>query len=833
MFHSTLLHQLEMLCEDLLGSSDAIAPFSFPQDRFAQFDDIVGSGDGYQQHPVIAHHAAVLGRVEPRSDRHDEREVACAIRQEPIGVSDDPRSIAIAPGCGIDRRRGDVDAMEFAAGGRAHGREMMALSATGIEDRAGDRCRAESDDRFDDRRGVAGIEKAPAGGDRLRGVSRIRRLAILRLQEIAVPASREVERVAPGAHEAARLLREGLVTFADGTEQSDQGVVMMPEVRRIVPAIALAILCCALAALPSQLFASLAPPPDGEQWTTLQVDEMTIFSNATDELTLRVATSLIRMRDAVAHITKLNVRSPVPTRVFIFRDEASFVAYRNVFMGERAKLVDGVFVSTRDMNYVLLRADMAEGIDRVVYHELTHSFIRNTISGLPFWFDEGIAEFYSTFVPLAESVKVGLPPAEHLELLRGEGLMPLRQLLQADRSRIDYREKRAGVFYAQSWLFVHYLLLDNPERHGQLGEFLTLLDEQTPLETAFTRAFHCTFQQMELELRQVLGRPAVKFVTYSLEDLDSRDAGDTHPVRHDELLAALGDLLAHGGTEASDDAAGMLTAALGENPHNATAMASLASIKAAAGRTAEAETLFAAATAGAATDRTYLLYGESIIARQKAMTAPEEELQRARVLFQKALAVNPNSPRAHAGLGATYTYIGQDAKKGITELEKSLALAPDQDDAAFNLALLYSRLGQKAEAEKLVNGVLTRDADADTLRRARENLLFADLKNANDLMHDKRYDEAIALWRSVMKATTNEELRQQVSVTLAEAEQYRLRAEQAAELQSAVTEANTGRYASALKRVERLIPLIEDQDLLKMANEFRAQVLEYARKKRP
>ena len=33
--------------------------------------------------------------------------------------------------------------------------------------------------------------------------------------------------------------------------------------------------------------------------------------------------------------------------------------------------------------------------DRVVYHELTHSFVKNTVANVPLWLSEGIAEYVS------------------------------------------------------------------------------------------------------------------------------------------------------------------------------------------------------------------------------------------------------------------------------------------------------------------------------------------------------------------------------------------------------------------------------------------------------
>ena len=121
---------------------------------------------------------------------------------------------------------------------------------------------------------------------------------------------------------------------------------------------------------------AIEPPREKERWTTLAIDELMVYSSANDATTRDVASDLVRLRGALAIVTKLKVRSPLPTRVYIFGDRRAFEQYCQASIN-RSDNLSGVFLSSRDGNHVLIDAN-ASGVDRVVFHELTHYFLRNT-----------------------------------------------------------------------------------------------------------------------------------------------------------------------------------------------------------------------------------------------------------------------------------------------------------------------------------------------------------------------------------------------------------------------------------------------------------------------
>ena len=84
--------------------------------------------------------------------------------------------------------------------------------------------------------------------------------------------------------------------------------------------------------------------------------------------------------------------------------------------------------------------------------------------------------------------------------------------------------------------------------------------------------------------------------------------------------------------------------------------------------------------------------------RERARRAAEGgDAARARVLFEEALALDPDSPGAHSDLGNAHLLLGEDAAAARC-YAAALALAPGHAPALANLGLLRARQGDRAGA---------------------------------------------------------------------------------------------------------------------------------------
>jgi len=75
-----------------------------------------------------------------------------------------------------------------------------------------------------------------------------------------------------------------------------------------------------LAALASPAVRAAELPREGDRWIELTTDDFTFFSNAGQRATREIASDLEELRSVLAHVTRFELDSPVPIRVYVFRN---------------------------------------------------------------------------------------------------------------------------------------------------------------------------------------------------------------------------------------------------------------------------------------------------------------------------------------------------------------------------------------------------------------------------------------------------------------------------------------------------------------------------------
>jgi len=120
--------------------------------------------------------------------------------------------------------------------------------------------------------------------------------------------------------------------------------------------------------------------------------------------------------------------------------------------------------------YVVLQMNLeGERPYHILYHEYTHTLVHLNFFHVPLWLDEGLAEYLGNASLGNKEVRIGLVPAGHLYVLQQNKLLPIETLLTVDHSSPYYNEaNRTSVFYAESWVLTHYLMLDQKARQDRL-----------------------------------------------------------------------------------------------------------------------------------------------------------------------------------------------------------------------------------------------------------------------------------------------------------------------------------------------------------------------------
>lgn len=233
-------------------------------------------------------------------------------------------------------------------------------------------------------------------------------------------------------------------------------------------------------------------------WRMLVTPRYTVLSQLNDRDTRAWAGEFDQFIASLSNLLKLNPATLPSLTVVLFLHDRDFDPYKPALPnGSQAHNVAGFFNRTETWG-VIGMADRAadEQTRRTIFHEGVHWLMSADPSPQPTWFSEGIAELFSTFGVVGDKVHWGEPIGGYLEELKANRLMPLKQLLERRESLFD-TDRGTNIYYAQSWAFVHFLLLSgHPERREMLARYLDAYHTKSA-EESFQAAFGANAAQVE------------------------------------------------------------------------------------------------------------------------------------------------------------------------------------------------------------------------------------------------------------------------------------------------------------------------------------------------
>jgi tetratricopeptide (TPR) repeat protein len=430
------------------------------------------------------------------------------------------------------------------------------------------------------------------------------------------------------------------------------------------------------------------------RWTRLRTPNFILLGENGDRPLRRVGERLEQFREVFARVFPSTRQTlPSPAIVYVFGSERAYQPFMPLFNGKRVD-VGGYFQGTAGAYYITLDTEAGDRAYPVIFHEYVHLLVGNAQADVPVWFSEGLAEYYSTYQLWGErEATLGRVHEGHVLNLR-ERFIPLSELLAVDHTSPLYNEgDRRSIFYAESWALVHYLLIGNPRREGQLAKYLQLYADGVPNDRAIAQAFGVTALQLEKELRQYVQQSAYHSTRVRFTDKVAidRDWQVDQPADADGQ-AALADLLL--AMRRYDEAAARVEAVLATTPGHARAQAILGRVRAAQGKPAEAMTLLDAAVKAAGDDYLPSYYQALVLLRGEGQTSAEitgDVARRGRALLQDATRLQPGLADAH-GLSAWASLAAGDPKAALDSAAKAFALSPRHEYALFHArARVYLR----------------------------------------------------------------------------------------------------------------------------------------------
>ena len=423
-------------------------------------------------------------------------------------------------------------------------------------------------------------------------------------------------------------------------------------------------------------------------WMQVRSTHFRVVGEASASTLRDVARRLEEFRNAVFQMLP-GRQSEVPTIVVLFADYASF---RPFGLSDMHREVPAYFVEGLDAAYVVaLLADPGDPYARL-RHEYTHAYAATAYANAPAWFNEELAEYFSTCTISEDGTRatVGGLITVYAGILRQHWL-PLHSVIGAARDSPLYQNaESAGTFYAESWALVHYLLEDS-SRRAQVHQFLTGWDPTTPPQEAFQSAFGCSIDQMESRLRDYVKRSAfASQVTVLPHAIADRTAAVAEQLGDGAVEARLGDLLAHLGR--TDEADQRLQSAVRLAPGLADGYMALGQLRLGQNRDVEAlEHLRKAAALGADDFDAQMSYGRALLARS-AMLSPEQSAEM-RAAFERAVTLRPISPEALSGAARAYLFEGKRLDQARALAERAAQIDPSNGDHQLLLARIQAQRG--------------------------------------------------------------------------------------------------------------------------------------------
>ena len=448
-----------------------------------------------------------------------------------------------------------------------------------------------------------------------------------------------------------------------------------------------------------------------ERWIRLSSPNFETVSNASEKKSRTLIRELEQFRQVFSELFHLT-NDRVPVTVFIFRNDKSFTPFKPVYEGKPAT-VAGFFQGGRDRNVIALNATGSENPLHVIFHEYVHLLTSDTPYPWPLWVEEGLAEFYSTFQVRGRELKLGAPIPRHAETLRRTRMYSVENLFSIGHDSSEYNETRKqGVFYAQSWALVHYLMLhEKAKLRPQFVRFVQLLWRGVEPVEAFQQAIEVPFKALQSELQKYVRQHGLFSQVFRLEVAPAADQIDVAELNKSKTQAHLGDLFYYMGRlgEAKiryKEARRLDRPSL--PPREGLALIALREDDRETARGLLEET----SEGGSRSYLVHYYYAEMLmdeVSRQSELSQAEfESISRP---LREAVELAPAFDRPYYLLGRLYRQWGRDLDKGLGFIDRALVLKPRSDYYRVTRADLLLARQDYDDAEQLFRDLAESDEE--------------------------------------------------------------------------------------------------------------------------
>jgi tetratricopeptide (TPR) repeat protein len=256
---------------------------------------------------------------------------------------------------------------------------------------------------------------------------------------------------------------------------------------------------------------SAAEPP----WLEIHSTHFTVITDAGEKRGREVALRFEQMRAAFANLlAKDRLHESRPLTILAFKSDESYYRLAPLHQGQPLD-APGFLLSGEDQDFIALNLFEQEPW-RAVAHDFAIRLLNFNYPPAQGWFDEGLAEYFSSIHVDNKEVEIGGDPElqpsakedlignqrdAHLpksltELLTAQVWLSLPDLFTMKHDPSRNEGTRHTLYYAESWIVMHYLLHEKklPETGAYFG---LVLNQHVPVEDAIQQAYGMSSAQLE------------------------------------------------------------------------------------------------------------------------------------------------------------------------------------------------------------------------------------------------------------------------------------------------------------------------------------------------
>jgi hypothetical protein len=256
------------------------------------------------------------------------------------------------------------------------------------------------------------------------------------------------------------------------------------------------------------LCAPLVPArSDQQHWIRVNSSHFSVVTDVDEIKGHEVVARFEQMRLVFGQLlarTRINMSEPIDIIALRSDDEYSKVVPNR----QGPAMALGFFIPGSERDYFVLNLSKEESW-RAVSRDFALMFLNYNYPPTQPWFDEGFAEYFSSLRFDNKQAQIGADPESFTEILSSTPWLSIPDLF-ATRRDANPESSRHTLFYAQSWIVMHYLLTQ--DKLSETGTYFDLVENQKlPVEEAIQKAYGMSsaqFTQVVQDHFHSLGQPS-------------------------------------------------------------------------------------------------------------------------------------------------------------------------------------------------------------------------------------------------------------------------------------------------------------------------------------